>query len=69
MSTTKIRYEKMVEMRMVKMVKMVKMRMLKMVKMVKMVEMRMVSGVVLGRVLVIASSSGSRYHMTYASPN
>ena len=25
--------------------------------------------VVLGRVLVIASSSGSRYHMTYASPN
>ena len=38
-------------------------------KMVKMVKMRMLSGVVLGRVLVIASSSGSRYHMTYASPN
>ena len=45
---------------------MVKMRMLKMVEML---EMRMLSGVVLGRVLVIASSSGSRYHMTYASPN
>ena len=54
----------MVEMRMLKMVKMVKM-----VKMLKMLEMRMLSGVVLGRVLVIASSSGSRYHMTYASPN
>ena len=45
---------------------MVEMRMLKMVKMV---EMRMLSRDVLGRVLVIASSSGSRYHMTYASPN
>ena len=59
----------MVKMRMLKMVKMVEMRMLKMVKMVKMVKMRMLSRVVLGRVLVIASSSGSRYHMTYASPN
>ena len=51
---------------MLEMLKMVEMRMLKMVKML---EMRMLSGVVLGRVLVIASSSGSRYHMTYASPN